>query len=1100
MPKNTAKLGIPKPYGDEIVSRAAFNKIWDQLDQMAVREPFLLKSVVYVSSPSKIDVTLGPGVADFLQTIVSKTEDTVYSIVSPAANTTYYVYLKSDGSFTHNTTGAEVDGAVMLWKIGTGATLGTISTTDLRGQVSGSAQMVKDLLDAHAGAGGTAHANAVAGGAAGFMTGTDKAKLDGISNGANRTSASSNNGKVQVDGSDVTVYTHPSGDGNSHVPATGTTNAGKVLKAGATANSAVWGNVDWNELTGKPTTISGAGLTDAATTSYVDSYVGTSPAPTQVTLGYGQQVVTATRTAPLENISIKGRTLVNLLGRDGNCDTTSTFDVYQATIATVPALTDGIYALAVTSSTSSFASAVTKKQYSFKAGKCYVSIASLKSASTVSAGIDFPGLLTYEVPMDGTLKIVGRKFTSATDLTVSMSPFIRANATGQKLIVDSVRVYEIPSVEYDLLPVGTFTVNSTNQWIVAKYPYVDDMKSITNPYVYKYGENLVPPFSEWTISQYATIIEPYKLNIMVPAGVVDYSTSVKIPVLPNTQYTLSALISSPSDETRINYLLYDVNGNAISDNYGFSQGNASGSLTFTTTSNTASIAIYCLTASFAGTYTFDKIRLNVGAFIKPFKPRNDDYLIYPNLCLSSSIDGAVYDTLSKRDGKYFKLSRFKTMDLSGDLPWKFNDMLAGVKRVGAPIINSINTPGTAVLAKYDGKVMANLGETAIATNVYDRFILWSDRNIYLDLNNNDTGWGDNYRPSPEEIQAYFYGWKMYDSSAGITPTSTYNRTDGLNKAWARYDKVAGWQGVTSLPTSKSSTGLDGTGSGYKLQYQLATPTSEEIAYEGGVTLNEGINQIEIGNGVIVREKTIPKIYTAGGTYRINNSYVDGHIGIPNDYDFNRLSKRASKIISVYSNGRISPAVVKGTDAGYTYGTSQADIPIYAYDSYSSYEVSYLALDQYSLTCNVLQVLGEYASNIKTTLDILVLNQTDIEARVGALEITKARKVQGQWITPTLLNGWVDYGDSNRPKIGYMKDEFGKVYLTGVIKNGSIGATTPAFYLPAGYRPTKLFSDQGLSLNGVACNVDIAPNGAVRILTGDSTFISLMNISFFIDQV
>lgn len=38
-----------------------------------------------------------------------------------------------------------------------------------------------------------------------------------------------------------TVYTHPSGDGNLHIPATGTTNNGKVLKAGATAGSPTWG-------------------------------------------------------------------------------------------------------------------------------------------------------------------------------------------------------------------------------------------------------------------------------------------------------------------------------------------------------------------------------------------------------------------------------------------------------------------------------------------------------------------------------------------------------------------------------------------------------------------------------------------------------------------------------------------------------------------------------------------------------------------------------------------------------------------------------------------------------------------------------------------
>ena len=37
-----------------------------------------------------------------------------------------------------------------------------------------------------------------------------------------------------------TVYTHPTTDGSLHVPATGTTNDGKVLTAGATAGSLTW--------------------------------------------------------------------------------------------------------------------------------------------------------------------------------------------------------------------------------------------------------------------------------------------------------------------------------------------------------------------------------------------------------------------------------------------------------------------------------------------------------------------------------------------------------------------------------------------------------------------------------------------------------------------------------------------------------------------------------------------------------------------------------------------------------------------------------------------------------------------------------------------
>lgn len=74
-------------------------------------------------------------------------------------------------------------------------------------------------------------------------TTAEKDKLTGIAAGANK-------------------YTHPTGDGNSHVPATGTTSSGKVLKAGATANSAAWtvltksdvglGNVDNTADSDKP--------------------------------------------------------------------------------------------------------------------------------------------------------------------------------------------------------------------------------------------------------------------------------------------------------------------------------------------------------------------------------------------------------------------------------------------------------------------------------------------------------------------------------------------------------------------------------------------------------------------------------------------------------------------------------------------------------------------------------------------------------------------------------------------------------------------------------------------------------------------------------
>ena len=66
------------------------------------------------------------------------------------------------------------------------------------------------------------------------MSFSDKTKLDGVATNANN-------------------YVHPTGDGNQHVPATGTGNNGKVLKAGSTAGSFAWGSVAYSEVTGTPT-------------------------------------------------------------------------------------------------------------------------------------------------------------------------------------------------------------------------------------------------------------------------------------------------------------------------------------------------------------------------------------------------------------------------------------------------------------------------------------------------------------------------------------------------------------------------------------------------------------------------------------------------------------------------------------------------------------------------------------------------------------------------------------------------------------------------------------------------------------------------------
>jgi hypothetical protein len=85
--------------------------------------------------------------------------------------------------------------------------------------------------------------------ASGLMSTTDKTKLDGIATSANN-------------------YSHPTGDGNLHVSATGTNNTGKVLTAGSSA-----GSFSWQTAPGQSVVEGSWTLTNASSLSF--SEVGT---------------------------------------------------------------------------------------------------------------------------------------------------------------------------------------------------------------------------------------------------------------------------------------------------------------------------------------------------------------------------------------------------------------------------------------------------------------------------------------------------------------------------------------------------------------------------------------------------------------------------------------------------------------------------------------------------------------------------------------------------------------------------------------------------------------------------------------------------------
>ncbi|MGF9912749.1 hypothetical protein ABEX47_17575 [Paenibacillus ehimensis] len=783
--------------------------------------------------------------------------------------------------------------------------------------------------------------------------------------------------------------------------------------------------------------------------------------PVSISLKLGPQVVESDVVAPLTGLQIKGRTLVNLLGREGNCESmpgaggrpwsaeggTITLDSTNKT--------NGLngFKITLTAATSTF---FRNPAFPLTAGKYYVAAVDVKNGNVNSNNVTFQFANTSKTVTMNSAAFTTVFMKGQPSVDSSGFALVFTGSSGQYVYVDSARVYEITKAEYDALD------SMTPEQVAAKWPYVDDMKSVYSPYVIKYGENLLPPFSEWGfISPAGSLQEPYTLSITAGTNPIAYNAWVIVPVLRNTEYTLSA-----QHNGRI--AVYALSGQPIIDY------TTAGSLVFDSGNNDA-VQVYISTNGSSGIFTFTNPMLNVGSVALPFKPRNDDHLFFPNANLASDVEGTVYDTLFQRDGKYWKQACFKTMELDGKLEWRVGaTKYTSFRQVRVSISNGVSGSGTVI--KYDGKVLS-AGNTNAAADIQ---ALSVDGNLYLSIAAADSGWGDSYENLTEdEIKAYFYGWKMKQFGQGDNVPYTSG-----TKEWVQILNPVGTQ-TTTLPRTPAPGFTS-----YKLQYQLAAATVEEIASEGGITLHEGTNQITVGTGMVVREKANPQTNAGLGYAAINVK------GSPNYTDAGALKSRVSAFLGIHKNSRIDGAWTQKAGGGN--GNYYVDMPIANFDPAATYTVTYLALDQYALSCNLLSLESARPANMKSVVDTLAVGHADMAARVGALEITRAQRAQPQWIAPTLVNGWVNFGSTGRYDAAYLKDSMGFVHIRGTIKNGAL--SMPAFILPAGYRPSKdiVCLVQNAASNAVGKMV-IRYDGAVIPNEGTTTEVGFDTISFLAEK-
>ncbi len=582
-----------------------------------------------------------------------------------------------------------------------------------------------------------------------------------------------------------------------------------------------------------------------------------------VVLNAGLQILNAQRRSAFSLSGIKGRTLVNLLGRVGGLETTRDFGKFQADleIDTVNKTQGSAGLKVIISAGEVHGSGVFN--VSFDSGKCYVVVADIKNGNaTEGCFISLPGQGAASGKITSTFFRPGFfRFMPATSIKANID-FAVKGAAGQWGTFDAVRIYEISFQEYSAL------ANMTPEQVAAKYPYVDSVQPVRNPYAICYGENLAPTLFEGTTTNLSIVSAHSALVKSTGSTVVNYSSNL-IPVMPNTTYTLQAKIYQNGveryDQIYVDVLGLDESGKSVLDTIGTAiggGGTSNGTDTFSTPANVKTMTVRIVSPDSAAVseYVVENIMLTLGSSPKPFKPREDSMLALQTDLHADPLTGAIADEVFEKDGQYFKLAKWKKIELGGSINWIISPAaFSGFKVILTspnqfPAWKQYSEKST----KFDGKILKTATSGGLwATNGADTTETSIDGSIYISISNADSGWGDNYTPTADEIKAYFMGWKMWQ---GDSNDSNIPYTSGTKR----------WRSLTSgdepsiLPTTQAPNYTP-----YQLVYQLATPTVEPIVSEGMLTFNEGDNQVEVGTGIVVRESVIPSL-DSNGVWNIGN--------------------------------------------------------------------------------------------------------------------------------------------------------------------------------------------------------------------------------------
>ncbi|MTI57479.1 hypothetical protein [Geosporobacter ferrireducens] len=669
--------------------------------------------------------------------------------------------------------------------------------------------------------------------------------------------------------------------------------------------------------------------------------------------------------------TIKGRMVVNLLGRDGNCEDVSKWIKVNSASITLDTSVKLFGNSGFNFSASGLATSTYIDNIPIVSSKFYFARAGLyaKSVTNIAARliVTDAGGFTNSVLKDGdtsklnTWQPLGIKFTNKNNcrLSIGFTGDTTANAT-----MDGIMLIEITEEEYN-----TLTVDQ----LLAKYPYVDSAQPLQNPVIEVRGKNLfdldsyVGRVGSSFISKDGSILKTINRG---------YHNS-KCPIYrlkPNTSYIFSCDLM---DSTNMLIEISTPDAPLTAAVTWLPQSNNTKRFV---TSGSKEYHIKIMPE--ANNLSLRNIQLEEGTTATAYESFRKTQSIIPTMLGKI---GSYEDELKLENGVVKKVKRIEEKVLDGSLSYSLLSNYTGYKQISIDysyLSNIAEINGAQIVTKYDGKILIENGSAAMAPDTFKNASWLSPKRFVIGISITDSGWGDSYTPTADEIKAYFMGWKMYNGTSGDVRT-TYEGSGGQTKAWAKtyYVKpdsgaVGAGNFVTILPTNSY---LEYTP--YQLFYALANPIEEIISPIGELPLlEEGINHVTIESGRVY-ERANPLLYD--GNYYVNTS-IDG-IGL----DASRFTFKTTTINNLFKKGNnayindTANWVINAPPNNRT-GLMRARIAQNLFDSTAEYFVEYELLHE-EYNSQVFTAEIQYDQNLRTTLNTALEVASNMKQAVDVAE-------------------------------------------------------------------------------------------------------------------